>query len=328
MHAAVVLPGEGNRAPFRVAPQPPEWQQIDTLNVYGDGSMEDLTGTLTSTALSGLNMGAALDFSYLLCSNINDPTTCKHPFNEPGKYPGGISYGSISIDPITRVFVTDGTLSTIEIVNIMLGAGNDHLSIDSTLQPGGDFNPITGAREQLAHHGGITAVHGGGNALLKVDGTFTAAAAPADAVGSVVQLTRDDGLMWTRYGFLVGQQVTLPNGASYTITGFKTVNFTGDTILLGGGPALAGALAGEVAVSDYLVVTGTFTPVGQRHPARRTARRGRASGSPWASRSTSRATASGRSPASRTTRRSTRLTRPRATARSCSSTAARCRPSS
>ena len=169
IHGAVLLPGEDNRPAFRVAAQPPEWQQIDTLNVYGDGSMEDLFGTLTSTALTGLNMGKALDFSNVLCPDLPDRSTCKHPFSEPGIYPGGISYGSISVDA-NGVFTTDGTLSTVEIVNIMLGAGNDHLDIQSTLQPGGDFNPITGLRGELAHHGGITAVHGGGNALLKVDG--------------------------------------------------------------------------------------------------------------------------------------------------------------
>src|SRR5205814_4560036 len=98
LRPAVVLPGEDNAPAFSVAAQPPEWQQIDTLNIYDDGSKEDLTGTLTSTALTGLNMGAALDFSNLLCTNPADRSTCKHPFAEPGIYPGGISYGSISID--------------------------------------------------------------------------------------------------------------------------------------------------------------------------------------------------------------------------------------
>ena len=258
---AVLLPGEDNRPAFSVAAQPPEWQQIDTLNVYGDGSKEDLTGTLTSTALSGLNMGQGLDFSYLLCPAYPSLVGCKHPFSEPGKYPGGISYGSISIDS-NGVFTTDGTLSTIEIVNILLGAGNDHLDIASTLQPGGDFNPITGQRGELAHHGGITAVHGGGNALLKVDGTFDLGPAPfGSPSGTVGRITRTDGLMWTRYGFAVGQQITLPDGTSYTITGFATGAYgSGDTLLLGGGAAIAAkTVGGEVAVSDFLAVTGTFT---------------------------------------------------------------------
>ena len=63
LKGAVLLPGEDNRPPFRVAAQPPEWQAIDTLNVYGDGSKEDTKGNLTSTALTGLNMGPGLDFT-------------------------------------------------------------------------------------------------------------------------------------------------------------------------------------------------------------------------------------------------------------------------
>ena len=143
----------------------------------------------------------------------------------------------------------------------MLGAGNDHLAIQSTLQPGGDFNPITGQRGELAHHGGVTAVHGGGNALLKVDGTFTLTAAAPDSVGSVVALARNDGLSWAKYGFVVGQQVTLPDGSSYTITGVAPtfLHAPGDTLLLGGGPALSGTQSGELAVSDYLAVTSTFS---------------------------------------------------------------------
>src|SRR5207237_8810478 len=133
---AVLLPGEGNAPLFQVAAQPPERQQIDTLNIFDDGSKHDLTGELTSTALTGLNMGPSLDFSYLLCSS----GTCKHPFNEPGIYPGGISYGSIAIDPVTHQFLTDGNLSTLEVVNILLGSGNDHLTIPSTLVQGADHN--------------------------------------------------------------------------------------------------------------------------------------------------------------------------------------------
>jgi hypothetical protein len=232
IHGAVLLPGEDNRPAFRVAAQPPEWQQIDTLNIYDDGSKEDVKGNLTSTALTGLNMGAGLDFT-LLCGG-----PC--PFNEPGKYPGGISYGSVSLDPITQNFTTDGTLSTIEVVNIMLGAGNDTLTIQSTLQPGGDFNPITALRGELAHHGGVTAVHGGGNALLRVDGTFELTPASGPPAGTVAKLVRQDGLSWQRYGFQVGQQVTLANGVSYTVTGFSDGPYGfGDTMFLGGAPAPA-----------------------------------------------------------------------------------------
>ena len=163
IHGAVLLPGEDNAPPFNVAAQPPEWQQIDTLNVYDDGSVEDLTGNAHLDRADRPEHGPATS-----TSPASAAAPC--PFNEPGKYPGGISYGSVRIDPVTHVFTTDGTLSTVEVVNVMLGQGNDQLSIASTLQPGGDFNPITGLRGELAHHGGITAVHGGGNQPLKVDG--------------------------------------------------------------------------------------------------------------------------------------------------------------
>jgi Ca2+-binding RTX toxin-like protein len=256
LHAAVLLPGEGNGPVFRVAPQPPEWQAIDTLNVYGDGARSDLSGKLTSTALTGLGMGQSLDFSYLLCTDVNDRSTCKHPFNEPGIYPGGISYGSISLDANGN-FSTDGNLSTVEVVNIMLGSGNDHLDIDSTLQPGGDFNPITGQRGELAHHGGVTAIHGGGNAPLMVNGSFDL------APGTIA---RRDGLAWSSFGFAVGQQITIPGGGSYTIIGFATGAYgPGDTLLVDGGATLPTATVnGLVSVSDHLQTTGSFVLSGNR----------------------------------------------------------------
>src|SRR6185503_6098335 len=86
-----------------------------------------------------------------------------------------------------------------------------------------------------------------------------------DAVGSIYTLTRNDGLAWSRFGFLVGQQITLPNGHSYTITGIAAsfARGAGDTLLLGGvDQSEPAALAGEVAVSDYLAVTSTFTLAG------------------------------------------------------------------
>ena len=53
LHQAVLLPGESNGPLFQIAAQPPEWQQIDTLNVYSDGSTQDLVGQMTSTAITG-----------------------------------------------------------------------------------------------------------------------------------------------------------------------------------------------------------------------------------------------------------------------------------
>ena len=165
-------------------------------------------------------MGAGLDFSTSSARPV--PDGCKRRSASPASTPAASATARSRIDA-NGIFTTDGTLSTIEIVNILLGAGNDHLAIQSTLQPGGDFNPITGQRGELAHHGGITAVHGGGNALLKVDGHVRPRRADRrHDSATVAQITRNDGLSWARYGFVVGQQVTLPDGRSYTITGFAT----------------------------------------------------------------------------------------------------------
>src|SRR5207253_999948 len=61
---AVLLPGEANGPFFNIPPQPPETQSIDTLNIYNDGTKGRNDGTLTSTALTGLNMNpVGLDFT-------------------------------------------------------------------------------------------------------------------------------------------------------------------------------------------------------------------------------------------------------------------------
>ncbi len=249
---AIMLPGENNGPHFAIPPQPPESMSIDTLNIYDDGSHQDLSGTLTSTALTGFNMGGDLDFTPLLTPGL--PT-----FGEPGVYPGGISFGSISLDDQGN-FTTDGGRSTIEVLNIMLGEGNDHLEINGTLVPGPDHDPLTGMETTVSTHGGITAVHGGGNALLQVNGQLNY----EDAA-----LARVDGLAWNNYGFKVGQRVVLstPSGdAAFTVTGFgDQPGGTGSVMLLGGGSApvanqtsLTG-FAGSVAVVDDLSVSGDFT---------------------------------------------------------------------
>jgi hypothetical protein len=111
-------------------------------------------------------------------------------------------------------------------------------------------------------------VHGGGNALLKVAWTFDLEApVGAPDTATVAQLSRTDGLSWQRYGFAIGQRITLPNGAAYTITGFADSAYGLDSrMFLGGGPA-AGAttsVTGTLAVSDHLAVTSTFTATGNR----------------------------------------------------------------
>ena len=268
LKVGVKLPGEADAPPFMIGEQPPEGLQIDVLNVFDDSSQADKSGTMTSTNLSGFAMAKDLDFGGGAF------------FGEPNLFPGGISYGSIVIDAEGH-FLTDQTKSTIEILNVMLGAGNDSLTIAGTLVPGPDQGvtatvdvttstivrrenrpwaddgfmvgqtvmlpglsatqnwTITGFASSaygagtvmtlggpslaaatnavlrvapVAVHGGITAVHGGGNALIETD-----------AVGEVTSntLRRDDGLAWAGDGYAVGQTVTISGhpGQFWTIAG-------------------------------------------------------------------------------------------------------------
>ena len=259
IHPAVMLPGEGNGPTFGVGVQPPEWQQIDTLNVYDDGSLNSQTGALTSTALTGLGMssdpGGILDLTYLL------PAGATVPFGEPGKYFDGISYGQITVDSHGN-FVTDGNVSTIEDLNILLGQGNDNLTITSTLVPGPDVNPVNPAIERAAAHGGLTTVNGGGNQLIAV-GLLAPTGFTVTHTADGGSLVRVDGQSWLLAGFAVGQEVTLTGAraGSYTVTGFASTSNPNDTLLLAGGAGLTAGtnVAGiTVTVTDSLAVTGTF----------------------------------------------------------------------
>jgi hypothetical protein len=218
---AVLLPGEANGPLFNIPPQPPETQSIDTLNIYNDGTKGNDTGELTSTALTGLNMGEKLDFTAMLGG--------AHPFGESGVYPGGISYGSISLvqdpafpgDPSKQIFNTDGSHSTVEVLNIFLGSGNDNLNINSTLIPGPDHN-ADGSLGLVSEHGGITTVHGGGNTPLQLIANNPAGNAFNTFAGTS-ELVRTDGLSWTADGFAIGQQVLLSIDGDGGITGSYTI---------------------------------------------------------------------------------------------------------
>ena len=251
---AILLPGEANGPFFNIPPQPPETQSIDVLNIYNDGTRGNDTGTLTSTALTGFEMGSGLDFRSLIAKDPQGQS-----FGESGIFPGGISYGSISIDPQTHQFGTDLSHSTIESLNIMLGAGNDSLDVESTLIPGPDHN-ADGTVGLASEQGGVTAVHGGGNAPLQMTAndassnafTITTAGFP---VGTG-QLTRTDGLSWSVAGFAVGQQVLLRidggSTRSYTITAIGDLPHKKGSVLT----LLA---ADGLALTPLTSVTGTIT---------------------------------------------------------------------
>ncbi len=117
----VKLPGEKDGALFGIASQAPESRQIDVLNIFNDSSQADGSGVMTSTTVSGFGMANDLEF------------TGSNPFGEPLSFPGGISFGTISFDGTN--YGTDAAKTTIEVLNILLGSGNDTLDIQGTLDP-------------------------------------------------------------------------------------------------------------------------------------------------------------------------------------------------
>lgn len=135
LNEAILLPTERNQPLFPIAAQPDERDQIDALNVYDDDSTQDKVGTLGAARLFGLGMA-------------NDLTFATTAFGEPASVPGGITFGDAATGK-----------SKIEILNVLLGQGNDKLATTGTLNAATEG---TGP----ARHGGITTVHGGGNHAL------------------------------------------------------------------------------------------------------------------------------------------------------------------
>ena len=155
---AVLLPAEKNEALLQIGAQPDERNQIDTLNIYDDSSQEDKVGTLSATGLSGYGM--APDFA-----------VGSNPFGEPVNFPGGITWGD-----------ADTGKSGIEVLNLLMGQGNDRLTITGTLlaeDEGRDTN------RGPARHGTLTTVHGGGNLDLTPGGS--------DIVGDRINVTGGGG---------------------------------------------------------------------------------------------------------------------------------------
>ena len=139
---AVVLPGETNPPVFPIAPQPPEEQSIDILNVFDNSSMEDKKGTLTGTQLTGYDMSTGLHFDHTA-------------FGENADFAAGVTYGKKGVGGAPDT-------SNIEVFNLLMGSGNNSLDITSTLNTS-------------ALHGGLTTIHGGGNLDVQaaVAGVYT-----------------------------------------------------------------------------------------------------------------------------------------------------------
>src|SRR5439155_14663388 len=92
-------------------------------------------------------------------------------FGEPVTFPGGISFGRIIFNNATGKFETDGNTTSIEILNLMLGTGNDNFLVKASIigAPESDDNPAT--IDAPALYGNLTLVQGGGNRYLTDPGT-------------------------------------------------------------------------------------------------------------------------------------------------------------
>ncbi|MFZ1411071.1 MAG: hypothetical protein WAS07_06420, partial [Micropruina sp.] len=202
----VKLPGELDGPLFAIAAQAPESRQIDVLNIFNDSSQADGSGVMTSTTLTGFGLAKQLCFADA------------NPFGEPACFPGGISFGAIAFDGTQ--FVTDGGQSTLEVVNLLLGIGNDTLDIQGTLDPA----PAVSATGDFDY---------AGNGII-----------------------RTGPVTWQEFGFLVGQQITIPGVGVRTITGFST---DGLTMFVSGAP-LAGVPGGvQQLLATDPDVSGTGT---------------------------------------------------------------------
>jgi hypothetical protein len=193
----VKLPGEAYSFLIAIGAQPPESQQIDVLNIFNDGSKADTTGTLTDTTLTGFNMGPDLVFH-----NVSGPLFGEGAENNLPQdlvFKGGISFGKVNFgaDGVTN----DGTVSTVEVVNVMLGEGNDFVTVEGTLNPA----PAVSAENIFSF-----TPHWN-------DAAYQFLYNRTDFDNHLV-ITRD-GFNWKGEGFLVGQELFLveANGTRHSL---------------------------------------------------------------------------------------------------------------
>ncbi|WP_201742286.1 hypothetical protein [Mangrovicoccus ximenensis] len=206
----VKLPGELDDFLIAIGTQAPESQQIDVLNIFNDGSWADTSGVLTETTLSGFGMGPDLVFPFVQGPLFGEGAEDQGPVTLT--YPGGISFGKVNFG--SSGVSNDAQVSTIEVVNLMLGVGNDYLEVEGTLNPA----PFVQAQNAFE------AIEGWSDPDYEFligdvdDDGLPAAGLNEDLQGKLV-ITRE-GFDWKAQGFLVGQDVFFVDGeGSETLLG-------------------------------------------------------------------------------------------------------------
>jgi len=193
----VMLPGEIDGPLLPIYDTPAESRQIDLVGIYNAADTDDTTGVLTETALNGFDLPAELDFGVAAVGN---------PFGEAQVFDGGITFGTIEFDGTD--FSTDPVESTIEVLNLFLGQGDDRLDIQGTLQA--DLDAEATAAEIFKNGIGITAA---GMTLTGTD--------------------------WATEGFRVGQLVHIDDGDQSddgALASWRVVAIAGNTMTLAGDP--------------------------------------------------------------------------------------------
>ena len=200
--SGVMLPGELDALFLPIELPPFESRQIDLVGIYNTADAVDDAGVLTETALNGFGIAGDLDFGVAVVGN---------PFGESQIFAGGVTFGTITF--AAGAFSTDPVKSTIEVLNVLLGSGNDDLDVQGSLQADLDAE--------------ITAPD------LLVDRSVTPFNVGAVAGG--VTLSDPD---WTSLGFRVGQLVYVDQGNqdsnSTPLAAWRIVDITGTVMELQG----------------------------------------------------------------------------------------------
>jgi Ca2+-binding RTX toxin-like protein len=171
---AVILPTEFDSGPRELHyGELDELDSIDVLNVFNDGSLAPDLGVLTEDNLFISGMGPGVSFESSHFGTI--------------ELPAGISY------------------SDIEVLEIMLGQGNDLFTVESTLRTDG-------------YHGGITVIHGGGGG----DTIIVNRQAHEDGGDSALVVFGDTSQDGSRYAGVSG--VSSPLAISFTYAGNDVID--------------------------------------------------------------------------------------------------------